>query len=125
MSFLAGLGMGAAQAYMAKKGADAKIADEKHRDDRYEAMRTGAPLPKRPEKVDAFNDVVGKVKNFFTSKPTPAAPVATASPATESTAVPEIAPAASVDTQAKEYSEAFKDEESVSSTPKKFTNSYT
>lgn len=116
---LAGLGMGAAQAYVKNKAEDKENAFQEKRD---EALASGGkiPMPKRERAVRPIDTIIGKIKGAFSdSKPAVAPAIPNAPP---------VVPIAAVSTPAiaatDEYADAFGDDETVPNEPVPFKNSY-
>jgi len=126
-SLIAGLGLGAAQAYNKKASEDAENAFQDERDT---ALASGGKIPMpsrstRKKPPSAIEALTGKVKSMFSDKPAGATPAATAAPAATVEPVAEVAPLPTVASTAPEVdTDAFNDDATVPNEPKAFKSSY-
>lgn len=116
---LAGLGMGAAQAYVKNKAENKENAFQAKRD---EALASGGkiPVPKRVKVVRPIDTIMGKIKNTFSNNQPTLTPTIPKAPSMVPIAAVSTPPIAEPD----EYADAFDDDETVPNKPVPFKNSY-
>lgn len=121
-ALIAGLGMGAAQAYNKKQNEE---AENEFQDRRDKALASGGEIPMpsrstRKKPPSALEALTGKVKSMFSDKPAGATPAA--APVADIAPVASVAPVASATPEVD--TEAFNDDATVPNEPVPFKNSY-